>query len=120
MPNNAWVYIGMGSHRLLKSGQIVDAYKSYQAMKVAPGFGLRPLLLGDGEDFLNSLLWLACGLGKQGSVSDEIEALEILNRTQENFIKGQETFVRSFFSDIKEFKSEQEFLQRLESQDDQN
>ena len=113
-------YIGMGGHRLLKSGQIVDAYKSYRAMDSAPGFGLRPLLLGDGEDLLNSLLWLACGLGKQGLVADEIGAMEILNRTQENFVKGQEAFIRSFFGDVKEFKSEQDFLHRLESQDDQN
>jgi hypothetical protein len=101
-------YIGMGAARLLKGDQLVDAFKSYSALNHAPGFGPRPILLGDGEDFLNSLMWLGSTL-QHDKVADEIKAMEVLHRNQEEFIEGRENFVRSLFQQIKEFRREQQY-----------
>jgi putative protein kinase ArgK-like GTPase of G3E family len=101
-------YIVMGLDRLLKSDQFVDAYKSYLSLEKAPGFGLLPILGGDGEDLLNSLLWLGCDLREQ-TVSDEIRAMDILHRTQDKIIEGREKFIKNVFHDIKEFRRMQNF-----------
>lgn len=108
-------YIGLGANQLVKSGQAVDIYKSYSSLEKWPGFGLKPLLLAEGEDLLNSLLWLSESLTKEHSVAEEMAAMEILNRTQSQFIQGQETFIRNFFTDLKDFKREKSFMQELTS-----
>ncbi|WP_372366198.1 dynamin family protein [Candidatus Uabimicrobium sp. HlEnr_7] len=107
---NKLAYIGFGAGRLLKGGQFIDAFKSYQRLKKSPGYGLRPFVLGDGEELLTSLLWLANSLGDKESVSDELKALEILTRTQPRLISGREGFIRNFFKDVKQFSSEQKSL----------
>lgn len=106
-------YIGFGAGRLLKGGQFIDAYKSYQRLKKSPGYGLRPFVLGDGDELLTSLLWLANSLGDKDSVSDELKALEILTRTQPRVISGREGFIRNFFKEVKQFSSEQKSLENL-------
>ena len=105
-------YIAMGVARLMKSGQTVDAFKSYYSLARPPAFGLRPVLLGDGEDLLNSLFWLGSSLEGEGAVADEINAMEILNRTQGEFVKGRETFIRHLFAEIKEYKREQDWMEK--------
>jgi len=106
-------YIGMGAQRLLKSQQTVDIYKSYIALQKKPGYGLRPIVLGDAEDLLNSLLWLSHELQESASVSDELKAMEILNRTQSPFIRGQERFIRHYFHDVKELKKQMAFIENF-------
>lgn len=101
-------YIAMGFDRLLKSDQFVDAYKSYLTLEKAPGFGLLPMLGGDGEDLLTSLLWLGCDLHEQ-TVTDEIRAMDVLHRTQDKIIDGRERFIKNVFHDIKEFRRMQNF-----------
>lgn len=108
-------YIGLGANQLVKSGQAVDIYKSYSSLEKWPGFGLKPLLLAEGEDLLNSLLWLSESLTKEHSVAEEMAAMEILNKTQSEFIQGQETFIRHFFNDLKDFKRERSMMQELTS-----
>ena len=78
-----------------------------------PGFGLRPFVLGDGEELLTSLLWLANSLGTKESVSDELKALEILTRTQPRVINGREGFIRNFFKEVKQYSSEQAALEKF-------
>lgn len=106
-------YIGMGVNKLFKSGQMIDAFKSYLNLEESPGFGLRPLLLEEKDDFFNSLLWLGSKLKQGEAVADEIEALKILNETQPMAVRGRETFVKELFREIKEFKYEHELLKGI-------
>ncbi len=106
-------YIGMGAQQLVKSGQTIDIIKSYTSLEKAPGFGPHPILLAEGEELLTSLVWLSQGLGRENTVTDELEALDILTKTQAAFIRGKERFIRNFFLEIKEFKRECQFMQEL-------
>ena len=98
----------MGANRLMKSDQLIDAFKSYYGLAKPPGFGLLPMLLGDGEDFLNSLLWLGMSL-KKDTVADELKAMEVLQQTQPKMIEGREGFVKQLFLEIKEFLKQREY-----------
>lgn len=108
-------YIALGASRLLKGGQFIDAYKSYQSLKKSPGYGLNPFVLADGEELLTSLLWLANSLGDKESISDELKALDILTTTQGDVISGREEFIRNFFKEVKQYSSEQKNLEGLDN-----
>ncbi len=108
-------YLGAGADRLLRGGQFIDAFKSYMKLKSAPGFGLRPFVLADGEELLTSLLWLANGIGKnKDEISDELQAFRVLTETQKENIAGRESFIRNFFREVKEFREEQGRLDGLQ------
>lgn len=107
------VYLGMGGQQLIKSGQSAEICRSYQSLHNPPGLGLCPIIVADCEDLITSLLWLGWGLSKENAVTEELEAMAILNKTQPFMIRGQENWIRQLFQDIRELKREEAFYDRL-------